>query len=198
MSASIDLDLVGLEGGEFTMGTDGDYGYMIDGEGPAHAVELSPFAICRHAVTNEQFATFVEAAGHRTEAERCGASFVFAGFLPEEPAPTRAAAAAPWWRLVEGADWAHPEGPRSGWRERPDHPVVHVSWNDAIAFCRVERHATADRGRVGVRRARRPRRLPLPLGRGAGARRRAPDERLPGNLSRATTSAPTATRERRP
>ena len=49
--------------------------------------------------------------------------------------PTRSVAAAPWWRQVEGADWAHPEGPDSSWEDRPDHPAVHVSWNDARAFC---------------------------------------------------------------
>ena len=118
------------------MGTDGDYGYPIDGEGPAHPVELSRFAISRYAVTNAQFATFAAATGHRTEAERHGASFVFARFLPKGLPPTRAVATAPWWREVPGADWAHPEGPWSGWEERPDHPVVHISWNDAVAFCR--------------------------------------------------------------
>jgi formylglycine-generating enzyme len=135
MAAPIELELVELDGGEFTMGTDGDYGYLVDGEGPAHRVVLSPFAIARHAVTNEQFAAFVAATGHRTEAERCGASFVFAAFLPDDHEPTRSVEAAPWWRLVEGADWAHPEGPGSDWRERSDHPVVHVSWDDAAAFC---------------------------------------------------------------
>jgi formylglycine-generating enzyme required for sulfatase activity len=133
-AALVAPDLVELEGGEFTMGTDGDYGYPIDGEGPAHRVELSPFAISRHAVTNELFAAFVAATGHRTEAERYGGSFVFFGFLPEG-APVRAVPAAPWWREVEGADWAHPEGPGSGWEERADHPVVHVCWEDALAFC---------------------------------------------------------------
>ena len=128
-------DLVELSGGRFTMGTDGEYGYPVDGEGPAHEVVLSPFAIARHAVSNERFAAFVEDTGHRTDAERFGASFVFAGLLPDDFPPTRAVAAAPWWRMVEGADWAHPEGPQSDWRERADHPVVHVSWNDANAFC---------------------------------------------------------------
>jgi len=128
--------MVELEGGEFTMGTDGDYGYPVDGEGPAHRVELSPFAISRCAVSNEQFAAFAEDTGHSTDAERFGASFVFVGFLPADLPPARAVAAAPWWRLVEGADWAHPEGPGSDWRERRDHPVVHVSWEDAAAFCR--------------------------------------------------------------
>ncbi|MEZ5077651.1 MAG: formylglycine-generating enzyme family protein [Solirubrobacterales bacterium] len=127
--------LVELAGGEFTMGTDGEYGYLIDGEGPAHRVVLSPFAISRHAVTNEQFAAFAAATGYRTEAERYGSSFVFFGFLPAEGPPTRAVAAAPWWREVDGADWAHPEGPGSDWKVRRDHPVVHVCWEDALAFC---------------------------------------------------------------
>jgi len=129
------VDLVDLPGGEFTMGTDGDYGYMLDGEGPAHAVTLSPFAISRHAVSNEQFAAFAEATGYRTEAELHGGSFVFVGLLPDDFPPTRAVAAAPWWRAVEGAEWRHPEGPRSDLADRGDHPVVHVSWNDATAFC---------------------------------------------------------------
>ncbi|HEX2709199.1 MAG TPA: formylglycine-generating enzyme family protein [Solirubrobacterales bacterium] len=127
--------MVELAGGIFSMGTDGSYGYPADGEGPAHEIQLSPFAISRHAVTNRQFAAFVAATDHRTEAERFGWSFVFGGLLPDDFPPTRAVAAAPWWRQVEGADWAHPEGPHSSWQGRPDHPAIHVSWNDAVAFC---------------------------------------------------------------
>ena len=134
-AALVEPGLAPLDGGRFTMGTDGRYGYPVDGEGPAHEVVLSPFAIARHAVSNEQFAAFAAATGHRTEAERLGWSFVFAGFLPDDFPPTRAVAAAPWWREVEGADWSRPEGPGSSWEERPDHPAVHVSWNDALAFC---------------------------------------------------------------
>jgi sulfatase modifying factor 1 len=134
-AALVAADLVALEGGEFTMGTDGGYGYPIDGEGPAHPVALSPFAISRHAVSNRQFAAFVAATGHRTEAERYGASFVFFGFLAADSPPSQPVPSAPWWRQVEGADWSRPEGPGSGWEERPDHPVVHVSWEDARAFC---------------------------------------------------------------
>ena len=128
-------DLVRLAGGAFVMGTDGRYGYGEDGEGPAHEVCLSPFSIARHAVTNAQFAAFVDATGYRTEAEQWGSSFVFAGFLPDDLPPTRAVVAAPWWRQVQRADWAHPEGPHSSIDDRADHPVVHVSWNDASAFC---------------------------------------------------------------
>ncbi len=127
--------MIDLPGGAFTMGNDAGYGYRGDGEGPAHEVVLSPFSIAPRAVTNEQFARFAAATGHRTEAETFGWSFVFGGLLPADFPPTRAVASAPWWRQVEGADWAHPEGPQSDWRERPEHPVVHVSWNDAAAFC---------------------------------------------------------------
>jgi sulfatase modifying factor 1 len=128
-------DLVQLAGGAFLMGTDGDYGYGEDGESPAHEVDLPPFSISRYAITNAQFAAFVEATGYRTEAEVFGWSFVFAGLLPTDFPPTRAVAGAPWWRQVEEADWAHPEGPQSAIDDRADHPVVHVSWNDSGAFC---------------------------------------------------------------
>ncbi len=98
-------------------------------------MELSPFAIGRYAVTNRQFDTFVDSTGHVTTAEEFGTSFVFGGLLPDDFPPTQGVAAAPWWRLVEGADWRHPEGPHSDIDGRGDHPVVHVSWLDALAFC---------------------------------------------------------------
>lgn len=119
----------------FTMGNDGPMGYPADGEGPAHEIELSAFAIDAHTVTNDRFAAFVKATGHVTTAERAGNSFVFGGLLPDEFPPTRGVQAAPWWREVLGADWAHPEGPHSDLDGRGDHPAVHVSWHDAIAFC---------------------------------------------------------------
>jgi formylglycine-generating enzyme required for sulfatase activity len=126
---------VWLPGGEFQMGNEAPGGYPADGEGPVHRVRLTPFAIEACAVTNERFAAFVQATDHRTDAERYGWSFVFAGLLPDGFPETRAVAHAPWWRQVHGADWRHPEGPDSDLEGRADHPVVHVSWNDATAFC---------------------------------------------------------------
>ena len=76
-----------------------------------------------------------QATGYRTEAERFGWSFVFGPSCRMTFLPTRAVVGAPWWRQVEGADWAHPEGPHSTIDDRSDHPVVHVSWNDARTFC---------------------------------------------------------------
>jgi len=127
--------LVDLPGGRFLMGTPAGEGYPEDGEGPVREVALSPFAISATAVTTSEFARFVAATGYRTEAERFGASFVFAGLLPDDFPPTRGVAVAPWWREVEGACWSAPEGPGSDLEGRADHPVVHVAWQDATAYC---------------------------------------------------------------
>jgi formylglycine-generating enzyme required for sulfatase activity len=123
-------------GGSFLMGTEDPDGFPQDREGPIREIDLPPFWIDPVAVTNRRFAEFAGATGHRTDAEGAGWSFVFGAFLPADFEPTRGIAAAPWWRQVLGADWRHPEGPQSGLEEdRLDHPVVHVSWNDAKAFC---------------------------------------------------------------
>jgi sulfatase modifying factor 1 len=127
--------LVQIPGGRYRVGDESKWSYPQDGEGPVHDVELPTFRIDRYAVTNEQFAEFVEATGWQTDAERFGWSFVFMGLLPDEFPPTRGVQAAPWWRQVMGADWRHPEGPHSDLYERVNHPVIHVSWDDAQAYC---------------------------------------------------------------
>jgi sulfatase modifying factor 1 len=126
--------MAAIGGGEFLMGSEDAFSYREDGEAPVRRVHVDSFWIDRCAVSNEQFARFVEDTGHRTEAERFGWSFVFAGLLPDDFPPTRAVAAAPWWRQVERADWRHPEGPHSGIADRMQHPVLHASWNDARAY----------------------------------------------------------------
>lgn len=104
-----------------------------DGEDrPGREVQVGAFAIDRHEVTNRQFAAFVAATGHRTQAEREGASAVFV--QPSEPVPLDDAAR--WWRFVEGADWRHPQGPSSSIEGRGDDPVVHVTRDDAEAYAR--------------------------------------------------------------
>jgi formylglycine-generating enzyme required for sulfatase activity len=119
----------------FVMGSDGPVAYPADGEGPAHAVRLSPYSIAAHTVTNAEFAEFVSATDYRTDAERFRWSFVFGPFLPDDFPDTRGVVNAPWWRQVFGADWRHPEGPSSTIDARDDHPVVHISWRDANAYC---------------------------------------------------------------
>ncbi len=124
-----------LAGGWFSMGSDDHLAYPEDGEGPVRRVKVNRFAIDPLCVTNRRFSVFAEATGYISDSERYGASFVFGGLLPDDFPPTRAVAAAPWWREVIGADWRHPEGPGSDLAGRADHPVVHVSWNDATAYC---------------------------------------------------------------
>jgi formylglycine-generating enzyme required for sulfatase activity len=117
------------------MGSDDPAAYPADGEGPVHAVALRPFWIDPLAVTNARFDDFVRATGYVTDAKRAGWSFVFAGLLADDFPETRGVASAPWWRQVYGAEWQHPEGPGSDVDARLDHPVVHVSWGDAVAYC---------------------------------------------------------------
>jgi formylglycine-generating enzyme required for sulfatase activity len=119
------------------MGSDGIDANVGDGEGPVRRVDIQPFRIGFDAVTNAEFRLFVEETGYVTDAETCGWSYVFEVLLPRtivdliEVSP----AATPWWLPVQGASWKHPEGPSSTIASRLDHPVVHVSWNDARAFC---------------------------------------------------------------
>ena len=120
--------------GMFQMGSDDRWAYPEDGEAPPREVETSAFWIDACAVSNADFAAFVDETGYVTDAERFGWTFVFAELLPDDFTSTQAVAQAPWWRKVEGADWRHSEGPQSSLDERLHHPVVHVSWNDAVAF----------------------------------------------------------------
>lgn len=126
-----------IKGGEFTMGTDKPV-FLADGEGPPRKVKVQDFYLDVHEVSNTEFELFCNETKHRTEAESFGDSFVFDPLISEETRKTltQAVAAAPWWVPVQGADWRHPEGPDSNLEGRMDHPVVHVSWNDAVAYCK--------------------------------------------------------------
>lgn len=104
--------------GSFWMGADTG----TSGETPLHEVFLDAFWIDEHEVTNDQFAAFVEDTGYTTDAEEDGLSWIW----DFESAG---------WLEIEGADWRHPVGPGSSLSGLSDHPVVHVSWNDALAYC---------------------------------------------------------------
>lgn len=131
-----DSQMVLISGGDFLMGTDNP-GIPADGEGPQRPVHVDSFYMDIQEVTNRQFEIFVNATGYITEAEKFGDSFVFEGILSEtvKTEITQAVAAAPWWLPVKGAYWRHPEGPDSNITVRLDHPVLHVSWKDAVAYC---------------------------------------------------------------
>lgn len=122
--------------GVYQMGDALGEGYVSDGEVPIHEVRLPGFRIDATAVTNAMFASFVDATGYRTEAEQYESSAVFHLLLQAPPKDVLGAAdRAPWWLNVRGADWAHPGGASSRWSDSPDHPVVHVSHHDALAYC---------------------------------------------------------------
>ncbi len=119
------------------MGSVSEEGFSADGEGPVREIDVTPFFIDETAVTNAQFGRFVRATRYVTEAERFGWSFVFHSFVSRKVtrAVDQAVAEAPWWWRVDGASWRRPNGPGSGIGRVMDHPVVHVSWNDALAYC---------------------------------------------------------------
>lgn len=127
--------MVTVPAGEFLMGSEDPHAYPADGEGPQRTVYVDAFRIDACTVSNALFARFAAETGYRTSTERIGWSFVFAGLLPDDFPPTRGVLNAPWWRQVEGADWRRPHGPHSSWEDLPDHPVVHVDWDDARAYC---------------------------------------------------------------
>lgn len=131
-----DLEQAMIPAGTFTMGDSSGDRNPGDGETPLHPVTLPGFSIDATAVTNDAFARFVDATGYATEAERFGFSAVFhlALAAPEEDI-VGVPAGTPWWLGVRGADWRHPGGRDSSIEGLGDHPVVHVSWNDAVAYC---------------------------------------------------------------
>lgn len=127
--------MVRIAGGSHLVGGDSPQAYPEDGEGPVRRVHVDTFFMDPYAVTVRQFARFVRSTGYRTEAEQFGWSFVFRDLVDPGSLPSVmkvAVPAAPWWRAVEGAHWRTPYGPTS--RALPNHPVVHVSWNDATAY----------------------------------------------------------------
>ena len=122
-------------------------------ERPAHLVQIQGFWMDVHDVTNAEFAKFVEATGYVTTAERpINWENLKKELPPGTPKPDDSALApgslvftptsgpvplndlSAWWRWVHGANWRHPEGPGSSIQGRENHPVVQVSWYDAVAY----------------------------------------------------------------
>jgi len=143
--------MVWIPGGEFLMGSTGET--RQKNETPAHQVRVDDFFMDETEVTNAQFRAFVDATGYITTAEKpvdweelkkqlpagtpkppddqlLPGSLVF--LPPSTPVPLSEMSR--WWKWTRGACWKHPEGPGSDLTGREDHPVVHVSWEDARAF----------------------------------------------------------------
>jgi formylglycine-generating enzyme required for sulfatase activity len=129
--------LVFIRGAEFSMGTDSPVAVPEDGEGPARMISVGDFQISSTVVTNREFGDFVRDTRYVTDAERFGSSFMFYLQVPAavRKKVRRVPVALPWWLQIANASWQRPEGPGTHVHERPEHPVVHVSWNDCKAYC---------------------------------------------------------------
>ena len=110
-------------------------------------VSVDGFWIDRYTVTNRDFAMFVKATQHVTVAERAPDPADYPGARPEMLQPASTVFVKPqhrvdlgnpylWWTYVPGANWRHPQGQSSSVKRRPDHPVVHLAWEDAAAYAR--------------------------------------------------------------
>lgn len=137
------VEMVPLPGGTFRMGSDRHY----PEEAPAHRVTVDPFRIDVVPVTNRRFAAFVAATGHRTTAEIAPRAEDYPGALPhmlragsltfrQPRGPVPLSDATAWWAWTFGACWHAPYGPGSTIEGIEDHPVVHVSHADALAYAR--------------------------------------------------------------
>jgi sulfatase modifying factor 1 len=140
-AAAATTEFVWLQGGEFTMGSDEHY----PEEAPAHPVRVRGFGMSPTSVTNREFARFARATGYRTVAERpldpadfpdapaenlVPGSMVFTG----TSGPVDLRHISRWWAWTPGANWRRPFGPGSTIGDRPEHPVVHVAFEDAEAY----------------------------------------------------------------
>jgi formylglycine-generating enzyme required for sulfatase activity len=142
-----------IDGGEFSMGTDDKAGWPD--EKPAHRVRVDGFWIDETEVTNAQFRAFVEKTSYITTAEKTPDVEELLRQLPPGTPPPDKKDVVPgslvfvppahavklddfsqWWQWTPGASWRHPQGPGSDIEGKENHPVVHVSWDDAVAYAK--------------------------------------------------------------
>lgn len=147
------IGMVFIPGGTFEMGGDNDQ--ASEDEYPKHRVTVQPFYMDATEVTNAQFRKFIEATGYITTAEKKPNWNELKQSLPPgtpKPADSLLQAASlvfkpskgpvdlndysQWWSWVSGANWKHPEGPKSNINGKDNYPVVHISWFDAMAYCK--------------------------------------------------------------
>ena len=145
--------MVWVPGGEFYMGVEpeefmSEFGMPVLDAAPVHRVYVDGFWMDKYEVTNEQYARFIAATKYVTEAERPPLLQDFRNVKPEALKPFSIIFKKPgpndyvdlrnhqgWWDIKYGASWKHPEGPGSTIKGRENHPVVHISYNDALAYC---------------------------------------------------------------
>jgi len=145
--------MVWIPGGEFSMGAadprgrdDNDVGMRAtDDSRPIHRVYVDGFWMDATEVTNAQFAALVKATGYVTVADKQPRAEDFPGAPPENLVAGSVIFAPPdhpvpldnhfqWWSYVKGANWRHPLGPNSSIEGKDSDPVVHVAYEDAVAY----------------------------------------------------------------
>jgi len=134
--------MVWIPGGEFWMGAD-----EFPDAKPWHRVYVDGFWMDKTEVTNEQFAKFIKATNYVTIAERRPRAEDFPGAPPENLVAGSVVFSPPdhpvklnnhfqWWSYVKGANWRHPDGPQSSNKDRGSYPVVHIAYEDALAYAK--------------------------------------------------------------
>jgi formylglycine-generating enzyme len=145
--------MVWIPSGTFLMGADNNQ--AAQDENPKHAVQLNGFWMDATEVTNAQFQKFVEATHYVTVAERVPTWEDLKKQLPPDtPKPPDSVFVAgslvfqkakkevslndygQWWVFMKGANWRHPQGVESNLNGKERHPVVHIAWEDAMAYCK--------------------------------------------------------------
>jgi sulfatase modifying factor 1 len=133
--------MIWIPGGDFVMGSNRFYRE----ERPARAARVDGFWIDPQPVTNAEYREFVRATGYVTTSERMPDPALYPDAAPEFLVPGSLVFTKPdvpvglrdyraWWAYVPGANWRHPEGPESNIDDRWDHPVVHVAFEDVVAY----------------------------------------------------------------
>ena len=114
----VSSNFVAIKGGEFLMGSPGNETRRNNNE-MQHPVRLSDFYMCKYTVTFADFKKFYEESRYLTDAEKSGSSRVFDGYD---------------WKDKEGINWRFGVSGKERNERESDHPVIHVSWNDAVSF----------------------------------------------------------------
>ena len=152
--------MVAIPAGDYQVGSERFY----PEEAPVRQVSIASFEIDQAPVTNAEFQQFVDATGYRTVSERPPDPTLYPDLPPEEQIPESVVFLPPpptvdrseplsWWALIAGADWRHPQGPDTNLDGLMQHPVVHVAFEDALAYADWvgKRLPTADEWEVAAR-----------------------------------------------
>ena len=152
--------MVTIPAGDYQVGSDRFY----PEESPVRQVSIDSFEIDLAPVTNAEFQQFVDATGYQTVSERPPDPTLYPDLPPEEQIPESVVFVPPpptvdrsqplsWWALIAGADWRHPQGPDTSLDGLMQHPVVHVAFEDALAYANWagKRLPSADEWEIAAR-----------------------------------------------